>query len=83
MGRHRVQAVDLRVGGAHRPRDRRQGSGAHDAAFDALVGERDMLVQPFLPEIVSDGEWSLLFFGGEYSHAVRKRTGDRRLPGAT
>lgn len=48
---------------------------AHEAAFGALVAERDMLVQPFLPEIVSHGEWSLLFFGGAYSHAVRKRTG--------
>ncbi|WP_405059997.1 hypothetical protein OG474_45715 [Kribbella sp. NBC_01505] len=39
------------------------------------------LVQPFLPEIQTDGEWSLLFFGGEYSHAVVKRpaAGDYRV----
>lgn len=48
---------------------------AHESAFAALVASRDMLVQPFVPEIITDGEWSLLFFGGEYSHAVRKRTG--------
>ncbi|MFF0345739.1 RimK family alpha-L-glutamate ligase [Kribbella sp. NPDC004875] len=30
------------------------------------------LVQPFLPEIQSAGEWSLLFFDGEFSHAVVK-----------
>jgi glutathione synthase/RimK-type ligase-like ATP-grasp enzyme len=30
------------------------------------------LVQPFLPEIQSAGEWSLLFFNGEFSHAVVK-----------
>jgi glutathione synthase/RimK-type ligase-like ATP-grasp enzyme len=39
------------------------------------------LVQPFVPEIQSDGEWSLLFFNGEFSHAVIKRpaTGDYRV----
>lgn len=50
-------------------------AASHETAFAALVASRDMLVQPFVPEIVSHGEWSLLFFGGEYSHAVRKRTG--------
>ncbi len=33
------------------------------------------LVQPFMPEIQS-GEWSLFFFGGEYSHAIRKFPAD-------
>ncbi|MEP7381744.1 MAG: hypothetical protein ABI910_08665 [Gemmatimonadota bacterium] len=53
----------------------------HEPAFGQLVAERDMLVQPFLPEIVAEGEWSLLFFGGQYSHAVKKRTahGDFRV----
>jgi hypothetical protein len=30
------------------------------------------MVQRFLPEISSLGEWSLLYFGGVYSHAVLK-----------
>ena len=39
------------------------------------------LVQQFIPEIVSSGEWSLVFLGGEYSHAVIKRptSGDFRV----
>lgn len=39
-----------------------------------------VLVQPYLPEI-QDGEWSLYFFGGTYSHAVRKTpaSGDFRI----
>lgn len=43
--------------------------------------DRALLVQPFLPEILRDGELSLLFFGGEFSHAVRKRAqnGDYRV----
>jgi len=31
------------------------------------------MVQPVVPEIVSAGEWSLLFFDGVFSHAVVKR----------
>lgn len=31
------------------------------------------MIQPFLPEILSDGEISLIFFGGEFSYAVRKK----------
>lgn len=30
------------------------------------------IVQQFIPEIVSCGEWSLVFLGGKYSHAVIK-----------
>lgn len=39
------------------------------------------MIQPFIPEIVSSGEWSLVFFSGEFSHAVIKRpkTGDFRV----
>jgi glutathione synthase/RimK-type ligase-like ATP-grasp enzyme len=31
-----------------------------------------MMVQEFLPEIGTSGEWSLMFFGGVFSHAVQK-----------
>lgn len=36
-------------------------------------GEDGWLVQPFLPGIREEGEWSLVFLGGEFSHAVLKR----------
>jgi glutathione synthase/RimK-type ligase-like ATP-grasp enzyme len=47
----------------------------------ALAQERDLLLQEFLPEIQSDGEWSIIFFNKEFSHAVRKqpRAGDFRV----
>jgi len=35
-----------------------------------------MLVQPYCPEIASNGEWSLIFFDGTYSHAVLKKPVD-------
>ena len=39
------------------------------------------LVQPFLAEVAAEGEYSFLFFGGEFSHAVLKRpaAGDFRV----
>lgn len=43
------------------------------AAVLAMPPEESYLLQPFVPEIVSEGEWSLLFFGGAYSHSVLKR----------
>ncbi|CAM5556438.1 hypothetical protein [Rhodanobacter lindaniclasticus] len=48
-----------------------------------LPRELDYLVQPFVPEVVSMGEWSLLYFASEFSHAVLKRpaTGDYRVQG--
>jgi len=51
------------------------------ARLRALAASGAVLVQPFLREIERDGEWSLLFFGGRYSHAARKRprAGDFRV----
>lgn len=59
------------------------GDAAFHAAVARLPRELDYLVQPFVPEIVSAGEWSLLYFAGEFSHAVIKRpaAGDYRVQG--
>ena len=38
------------------------------ATFDA----RPFIVQPFIENIRADGEYSLFFIGGEFSHAIRK-----------
>ncbi|SMF61431.1 ATP-grasp domain-containing protein [Allosphingosinicella indica] len=39
------------------------------------------IIQPFLPDIEAGGELSLLYFGGRFSHAIRKRPqpGDFRV----
>ena len=54
-------------GGAWKTRRIRRG--------DVVAGERgvEMLVQPYMPTIESEGETSLLYFGGRFSHAVNKR----------
>ena len=38
-----------------------------------LLAEGDVMIQPFMREIQAQGEWSLVFLGGSFSHAVRKR----------
>ncbi len=48
------------------------GSEELSRAMDVLP-DTVYLVQPFQPEIQTDGEWSLMFFGGVFSHAVVKR----------
>lgn len=44
------------------------------------IATEEVLVQPFVDEVVQDGEWSLIFLG-EFSHAVLKRpaAGDFRV----
>ena len=40
----------------------------------------NLMIQPFLPAIQSEGEWSVIFLGGAFSHAVLKtpKSGDFR-----
>ena len=49
--------------------------------WNDAVELRSLLVQPFTDEIVTSGEWSLVFFDGHYSHAVLKKpaSGDFRV----
>ena len=41
--------------------------------FEKLVSAAGVMVQPFVAEIETEGEWSFQFFGGAFSHAVVKR----------
>ncbi|WP_394826020.1 RimK family alpha-L-glutamate ligase [Pendulispora albinea] len=50
------------------------GTAHHEDAFQRLLAECDVLVQPFIDEIVDAGEWSFVFFDGTFSHALIKRT---------
>lgn len=45
------------------------------------LSERRLIVQPFLPSILDQGEQSLIYFGGQFSHAAVKRAkpGDYRV----
>jgi glutathione synthase/RimK-type ligase-like ATP-grasp enzyme len=62
-------------------RTSRAEAPAQQTSFEELLSLSSALVQPFLPEIQTRGEWSLIFLGGEFSHAVlkRPREGDFRV----
>jgi len=70
------------------------GASAHDtrlvtdrtvaaatAALESGEIRRPVMIQPFVEEIQSRGEWSLIFIGSAFTHAVLKRpaTGDFRV----
>lgn len=52
---------------------------AFEADFQVRVQPQWYLVQPFLPEIRDRGEWSLVYLGGVYSHAVHKLPGEGKI----
>lgn len=54
-------------GGAWRTQRLRRGEALQE------IPPGDTMIQPFLPTIQSEGETSLLFFGGRLSHVVNKR----------
>jgi glutathione synthase/RimK-type ligase-like ATP-grasp enzyme len=56
-------------------------ASAYQQQFEQLVAERSVVIQALIPEIATEGELSLMFFGKQYSHAVCKRPkpGDFRV----
>ena len=51
-----------------------------DAVPDSVAGQR-MMIQPYLPNIAEEGEYSLFYFAGVLSHCILKRPakGDFRV----
>jgi len=49
--------------------------------FPAVFADRSCVIQPFIGNIQSEGEYSLFYFGNEFSHAILKRpkAGDFRV----
>jgi len=50
-------------------------ASADQRQLDELLRAGDVMVQPFMREVRDTGEWSMLFLGGRFSHAVLKRPG--------
>lgn len=50
-------------------------------ALSDTFNQRDFMIQPFLNSVVEEGEYSLFYFGGKYSHAIKKvpQKGDFRV----
>lgn len=68
--------VDLGAGNLHRVR-----AGEGSAALEEALSRGEAMVQPFLPSLEKQGELSLIYVDGTFSHAVRKRPepGDFRV----
>lgn len=51
------------------------------AMLRSTFHQRAFFVQPFIDNIQAEGEFSLFYFGGDYSHAIRKvpKAGDFRV----
>lgn len=43
-----------------------------DPELTDIFATREYMVQPFMPNIVSEGEFSLFYFDGKYSHTILK-----------
>ncbi|MBM5821896.1 MAG: hypothetical protein FJ082_05360 [Cyanobacteria bacterium K_Offshore_surface_m2_011] len=48
------------------------GAGAVDGWLAALARDGEVCLQPFLPAVCRDGEFSAVMLGGRFSHAVAK-----------
>ena len=59
----------------------RKGDPALARNLDEVLESKDALAQPFVSSVAEAGEVSLVYFGGCYSHAIRKRPakGDFRV----
>lgn len=55
-------------------RTSRREAPEQQRGFEELLARDGVLVQPFVPE-VAQGEWSLVFLDGAFSHAVVKKPG--------
>ncbi len=44
----------------------------YDHSAELLAAGRTVMVQPYVPSVDTEGETALIFFGGRFSHAIRK-----------
>ncbi|WP_435362641.1 ATP-grasp domain-containing protein [Haloarchaeobius sp. DYHT-AS-18] len=70
--REAVVKPAVSAGADHVWRTDRARADSHQERYERLRAHEDILVQRFVPE-VHDGQWSLLFADGEYTHALSKR----------
>lgn len=56
-------------------------AAAQQEKFTSNLKSHDLMVQQFMAEVAEEGEWSLIFFNKQFSHAVLKKpkAGDFRV----
>jgi glutathione synthase/RimK-type ligase-like ATP-grasp enzyme len=59
----------------------RETAMARAPEIEAYYADRALLAQPFLPAVVDEGEFSLMYFNGAHSHTILKtpKAGDFRV----
>jgi O-ureido-D-serine cyclo-ligase len=62
---------------------REQAADATAHVARLLDGKRSVLLQPYLPSVDAAGETALIFFDGQFSHAIRKGPLLKRNEGPT
>lgn len=67
--------------GAFRTVRARRGEPAGEKALREALAHSAAMLQPYMGEIAAEGEWSFVFIGDAFSHAVlkRPRSGDFRV----
>jgi glutathione synthase/RimK-type ligase-like ATP-grasp enzyme len=59
-------------GARHTYRLNRTTVEKHEAVFQELIAQEDMMLQPLQHHVLSEGEISVMIMGGRFTHAVRK-----------
>jgi len=68
-------------GGRHTYRMKESTVSKYESIFSSILLEEDMMIQEFQNNVPTEGEISLMFFGGKYSHSILKKAkeGDFRV----
>lgn len=59
--------------------DNKMKASEHQAEMDQLLSATAYMLQTFIPEITTHGEWSLTFLGGHYSHSILKKAAENSI----
>ncbi len=78
---HTVLKPTISAGGRHTYQLYPKDWASHEAVFQELIQEEDMMLQPFMNRIMDKGEIALMLVGDEVTHAVLKtaKKGDFRV----
>ncbi len=68
-------------GGRHTYRLNEKNFSLYENIFQEMISNEAMMLQPFLPNVITHGEIALMVIGGKFTHAIlkRARSGDFRV----
>lgn len=71
----------MSAGARHTYRLNAENLAEYEQIFRQLVEAETMMMQPFLPSVLTHGEVTLMVIGGKFTHAIRKtaKAGDFRV----